>query len=151
VSTATTSVLQSAKGALLDLLTDRAGLAEVQLAYADPGRFRRTECIFFGSTRGEHKIASIKAGRQSRNERLEVELYLYAYHKGSQDPKTSEARVLELLGEVEDALAESPQLGLTGAVSWAKLGAIEEIDCGMRDEGTDAVALVRIEIEARLS
>lgn len=151
MTTATTSVLQDAKGALLALLVDRAGLAEVQVVYADPGGRRRAECMFFGSARGSHQIASIKAGRKARSERLEIELYIYCFRKGSKDPRDTEARVLGLLGEVEDALAESPQLGLAGAVQWAKLGAIEELDCGFRDEGTDAVALVRIEIEARLS
>lgn len=149
---ATTSTVPLVKDTLLALLRARAGLAEVQVERADPVGKRKKDLIYLGDVRGRQEIASIRAGRKSRNETYELEVVCYAEVRG-RNVATSDAedRVFALFAEVQDQVADDPQLGLVeDGVAWTTVQDFS-LDSGPTDTGANAVIAVSLEVKARLS
>ena len=148
------STVAAVKTAIITALAARAGLAGVQVEYADPAKHRQDELIYFGNTRGRHEIAAIRAGRKPRNETYTLDLYIGAVKRG-ETVSAAEDRVAALLAEVEGLVADDPQLTAAGLAA----GTIDsitagdwEIDPGEIEPGRPAAAMVfGLEVRARLS
>lgn len=107
---ATTSVVPAFKAALVTALT--AAAAPV---------FRRwhpnitSEGIFLSDASGATVINALKAGRQRREETSQVQIVCQTFTAGQlvDAADDSEARCFELLAEVEDVLANDPDVSST--------------------------------------
>ena len=109
----TTSVVSTVRSALVSAMQ---AATSVQVSHAWPGPDTEAEGIFLGTLDVEGGIASIKAGRQHRNEELRCEVICQIYSAAATpaDAADAEARVYELLAVLEDVCANNPQTGGIG-------------------------------------
>jgi len=142
-------MIPAVKARVLELLTDRAGFAELQLSYSQPATRLERSGLWLGRTTGRHDISAIRSGRKPRAETFELDVYIYVW-KPAGTPQEAESEAFGLLLEAEDMLADAPQLDLGPSLQWAKVGAIKGTDCGPRETGADAVIHFVIECQARL-
>ena len=121
---ATTSTVPAVKERLFDLIrwqADQSGDTGVQVAYIWPGRETIQEVIYLGrppfdgtweSSDGNSEIATVKAGRQQRQEtyQLYVTCWSFAPSAAVEHAAQVEARGHELSAHVENVLADYPRL-----------------------------------------
>jgi hypothetical protein len=113
------SVVVAAKKALIDLLADRAGLADVQISYAWPGDdAAEAERVFLGQARGQQEPASLKAGRTFRNENPEFDVLVQVVMPDG-TAEEADTRALEIGLEVEETVADNKTLGGVPGLNWA--------------------------------
>lgn len=114
------STVPSFKAALVAALQARAGLAGVQVAYRWPGPETLPEGVYLGDVEGTGGIASLKAGRQHRQEAYTVSVICQTFSAAATpvDQDDSEARAFALMAEVEGALADDPKVSST--VDWSE-------------------------------
>lgn len=147
---ATTSTVPTFKAALHAALQARPGLAGVKVAYAWPGPPATGEMIAFGATTNDVDIPNMKAGRRQRDEDYVTEIIITIAKPGA-TPETAmdvEARSYQILGEIEDELADTPQT--TPAILWATYAGCEDgwepLDKGWRWQLT-----AKVRVRARLT
>lgn len=145
---ATTSTVPTARAALVAALT--TAVTPTQVAWSHPGDSREPESVYLGEARGSSEYATIRAGRKKRQERYGIDVIIDVATDGPDGQDASE-RAYELLGELEDLLADDPSLGLPPPF-WAGLGSWTEVpffDEARRGIGT----LIRatVQCEARLT
>lgn len=87
-----------------------------------PGPEAAAEMVVLGEiTWEEYEIASIKTGRQRRQEVWSVEFEVFVFGKSGttpSDPSPARNRAFTLAASLEDVLADAPKLGV-GAGGWA--------------------------------
>lgn len=122
----TTSTVVAFRAALLAGLQahDTITADNVQVTASWPGPDTEDEGIFLGSVSGVSEIASIKTGRQRRNETYRQEVVIQAWRVANTpaDSELSVARVFELFAALEDVLADDPE---TGGVQWGEVAEFE--------------------------
>lgn len=122
----TTSTVVAFRAALVAGLQAHATITagSVQVADAWPGPETEDEGIFLAGVSGVSEIASIKTGRQRRNEsyRQEVVVQVHRASVSPYDGETSVARVFALFAALEDVLADDPE---TGGVQWGEIAEFE--------------------------
>lgn len=91
-----------------------------------PGPETVDEGIFLGQARWESDVASMKTGRQLRNEVAQVDFIVQAWLAGEEPDAAAdvEARLAVLYGLLEDVLADDPKIA--GVGSWNNRIAVEE-------------------------
>lgn len=102
----TTSTAPVVKTRLLELLA--AAATGVQVERHHPGDALAHEAIFTGRVRGTSSIPVAKAGRKKREEEYTIEVWFVVAHATTE--LDAELRAFELLGLLEDALANDPTL-----------------------------------------
>lgn len=122
----TTSTVVAFRAGLLEGLRDHATITAdgVQVEAAWPGPDTEDEGIFLGGVSGVSEIASIKAGRQRRNETYRQEVIVQVW-RAADTPSASElsvARIFDLFAAIEDVLADDPE---TGGVQWGEVAEFE--------------------------
>lgn len=145
----THSTIPTVRQKLVDLLKARPDLAEVLIAYALP-TWPEREAIYFSGATFRHDLPVMRANRKPRDEEYELRGYIVAAAPGNASDE-ADLRAFELLGVLEDVLADDPQLGFTdGTIAWSKLG---QCDAGLdpEREGWDGLIQFRIEVMARLT
>lgn len=107
----TTSVVTTAKQALVAALQASSELEGVKVAYAWPGPGAKPEQVFLGASRFVQRIANLKTGRKHRQETVQVDLIVEVWHGGRTVDKADEieARAFEILAAVENVLADTPR------------------------------------------
>lgn len=130
------------------------GLAGVMTHEAWPGPNATAEMIVMGEvTWDEYRIATIKSGRKQRQENYFVGFEVFIMGApGSKptDPSTARNRALEVLGGMEDVLAEDPTIRLpSGTVQRIEL---EPTEAGPRvfEKGWAYRVAGRFSVHARL-
>lgn len=123
----TTSTVVSLRAALVTALeAARSGdLANLQISRRWPGPDTEAEGIYLGAAAGSSEIASLKAGRQHRNERFQLEVILQAW-RAAETPDTAdlvELRLWEMKALLENVLADTPTVGV---VEWAEVSSWED-------------------------
>lgn len=103
----TVSTAPVVKTRLLELLT--AAATGVQVGRHHPGDALEPESIFTGRVRGNSEIPVARAGRKKREEEYTIEVWFVVAHATTQ--LDAELRAFELLGLLEDLLANDPTLG----------------------------------------
>lgn len=100
------------KVALVALLNDRPGLADIQVTNGYPGDdAAEPERIFTGNCRSQEvEIAGMKAGRTHYQERGELDVIIDAIMPDG-TAEDSEARCQEFLREVAECVADNRTLG----------------------------------------
>ena len=146
----TSSTIPTFKDTLVTVLGNRANLTGVQVTRGHPGNELESEAIIVGMARGRHEIATIEAGRQTRDETYTVEV-IASVISSTGTVKAAEDRAHALIAEVEEALADDPQLGIGSTILWATTGDIEERGSGHTDTGSVAEVVLRVEVKARLT
>ena len=135
------------KRGLITLLRARAGLNGVQITYSPPGDTLENRNITLGETRGTQEITSIKGGRQRRTETYTIDVVVtVATADGSQEDADEDAEVWA--GEVESAVAETPNLGLD-YVDWATVVS-NDLAGGRLAEGRAAQVTLGVEVHTQL-
>jgi len=142
-------MIPAVKARVLELLTDRAGFADLQLSYSQPATRMERSGLWLGRTTGKHEISAIKAGRKPRTETFEIAVHIYVWRPAGTQQE-AEAEAFGLLLDVEDMLADAPQLDLGPSLQWATMGAIRGTDCSPRESGADANIDFAIACQARL-
>jgi hypothetical protein len=141
--------MATVKQKIVDLLSARSALADVQVAYGKPGQLER-EAMYFIGAKAHHDIVVMRAGRQTREETYTLRMAIDARAPGQADQE-AEARALVLLGELEDTLAGDPKLGFTDStINGASLGDWETGETP-ETEGWIGVIIAQIDVAARLT
>lgn len=162
--TATTSTVPQVKAALVTLLTN--ALAPVQVAYAWPGADTADESVFLGhhpsltadilgiQTTIASPIATIKAGRQQRQQDYPIPVTLWSFRPDLRSDGAAEAEAggFVLLAGLEDVLANAPALGLT-TIQRAELNVVSQIGGGPIpfESGWASVLVAEVDIYSRLT
>lgn len=143
---ATRSTKPAVKAALIDLLSQRPALVDVQTDRAFPPDLQ-DEVIHCGEIRGSGQEQKIAAGRRRRDEEYVLDVWIFAKKPG-QTIDDAESRAGELVGELEDVLAsvndantpllvaevEGLQWALPGSDDWSTAATTEGYACVVRFE-----------------
>lgn len=119
----TTSTVPVGIDALLDLFNNKlatAGLSDVQAFQSWPGPDAAAEMVVFGEIEwAEYEIASIKAGRQRRDEDWNVgfEVFVAGVAESTPaNPGVARDRCFDIMAALEDSLADDPRAALAAPV-----------------------------------
>lgn len=145
---ATTSTVSEVRQAIVDRLSARTALTDVQIAWSWPGRATSNETIFCAPPiDGDSGIPVMRAGRQKRDESYRVDVVCQVVRPGGEVREAFD-RAFELMGELEDELADDPLLGLT-SILWAQVGGYDLVE-GLTDQGGACRLEVHVDVRARL-
>ncbi|MEV0085258.1 hypothetical protein [Saccharopolyspora sp. NPDC050642] len=115
------TTLPAVKRALLDALAARPGLSGVQVSYEMPQRALAGEAIWFDEdTETEAGIPVMKAGTKKVDETYALPVVVQVLVTDGRDAEVADLRAAALLAELQQSLAENPQV--TPAIQWAELG-----------------------------
>ena len=125
----------------------------VQAFEAWPGSEAAAEMVVLGEiTWEEYDFASVKAGRQRRQEEWSVEFEVFAFGSANSsptNPKTARDRAFDLTASLENVLADNPKLGV-GVGGWART-ALTTAGPRVFDKGWAYRVAGRIHVSARLT
>ncbi len=123
---ATTSTVPTVKAQLVAVLAAALDGMDVPVTYAWPGKETGPEAVFLGPHPATadirvdqtSQIPTIKTGRKARQENYTVRLTVWSFmpEETSDEAAKCEARAFEILGPIEDALADDPRIGLAPAL-----------------------------------
>lgn len=147
---ATTSTVPTFKTALIAALQARSGLQGVTIAYAWPGPTSTAEMVALGRVEDSVDIPIMKAGRRHRDEDYTLDVVIWCSKPGSTPLKANdvEARAYEIKAELEDLLAESPQL--ITEILWAEYAG-HDSEFVPLDKGWAWQLTARVRVRARLN
>lgn len=146
---ATTSTVPAVKTALVSLLTSAINDSTVQVMYGKtPDHLaKRQAVVVTGPTSYASEIANLKSGRKQRDETYTITvLFLVGRPRGQST--VADARAWTLFAELEDILADDPQLGAIDGLAWAVLGGVEA-DVAQEKEGPVAWIAADVDCKAR--
>jgi hypothetical protein len=145
---ATTSTLVTVRSAIVTLLS--AALPTVQVSYAHPGEPEaHGEFIFLGFAQSTNEVPTMKAGRKRTDERYVQQVIVEVKGEGMTQLQ-ADTRCMELFAEVEDIIADDPNLGLGNDIHWAKLNGWEQVG-GSTGTGHGCRIEADVEVYARLN
>lgn len=147
-----TSTVPAFKAALVAGLT--TALNPVQVGYSWPGPTTEAEGVYLGrEVDGTMGIASLKTGRQRRDERYRVEIVCQTFRAAGADTPAAaddaEARAFVLAGEVEDWVADDASPSSLGPAGWGQLVAFSS-SVEPFEHGWSARVVLVLEANARL-
>lgn len=148
---ATVSTYATVKSQLVTSLAAHADLSTADVTYGWRA-WGATEQVFLGDVEGESRIPTIKSGRKQRQENYTVDVIFRVYdHDGSPSGDAdTEARALEMLGALDDVLADDVQIDGVTAIQWAQVGDFTS-RLVPRDKGWGCEVLSTVEVSARLT
>lgn len=146
----TTSRIPAVKAALLAILQADSGLSGVQVTHGHPGGVLENEAVWIGRAEGRHEPASIRSGRQPRDETFTLDVIVSVLMAGATIAE-AETRAHALAAQVEDAIAADVTLGLSPDILWALPGDIEERPTSYETTGVLAEIRLGVEVKARLT
>lgn len=117
-----------------------------------PGPDAAREMIVLGKVEGSHESATVKAGRQQRQESYTIEAEAWVFGADGATPANCgpvEDRAWTLMESVENVLADDPKIG-TAVIHWARPGRIEQ-DIAAFEKSWAVRVAITIEVEARLT
>lgn len=143
-----TSTVPAVKAQLVALLT--AALPTVDVTYSHPGDAIQPESVYLGGVRGSHDYPVVRAGRKPRQETYTIDVWIEALRDGTTSQEAEE-RAWVLFGELEDAIADDPTLGLA-IVGWARVADWDDfLAWDLQRQGWSARIRAGVTIEARLT
>jgi hypothetical protein len=150
---ATTATVTVAVPALLTTL-NTALPSGVQAFEAWPGPEAAQEMVVLGEvTWDDYEIATIKTGRQRRQEDWSIGYEVFVLGRASTtpaDPAAARSRAFVLNAVIEDALANDPKLGLGTAVLWVQ-SRLGEAGPRVFERGWAYRVAGRVHVSARLT
>lgn len=134
---------------MVDRLSERANLSQVQVEYSWPGRNTDNESIWTTiPLDSDSSIPVMKADRKKRDESYRFDVICQVVKPGG-TIKDANDRAQELLAEVDGALADDPKLGTT-VVLWCQLQGFDLFE-GRTDAGAGTRIEAHIDVRARLT
>lgn len=154
----TTSAIPAVKTQLVAVLGARAGLAGVSVSYSWPGTMMpqggsAIEAIFLGSASSVEVIPAMKAGRKIRQETIDLDVVIWVIRPadGPDAASGSETRAYELMAELENALADDTQIGLSStALQWAEITG-HHVDHAPAQKGWGTQIIAKVRCHSRLT
>ena len=120
----TTSIRVDVKRRLYDLLSRAGDNALVQVSYGFPQERVEDRAIWLGSVTGTSEIANMKAGRKSRDDAFDIDVWVWANQPADGTGVDADEACIDLYATVENVLADSPTLNLEGAALTGLLHAV---------------------------
>lgn len=137
------------RSALVDALAAEGDLIDVEVSYAWSFGTQSRERIFTGRARATHDPASLKAGRNFRNERMSFDLTVLVEGVGL-NPEETDERAIALGLVVEEYVADNKGgLGVAG-VNWIRVDGMELQNLS-NDRGSMSELTYTITYDARLT
>lgn len=145
---ATTSTVPAARAALVSLLA--AALPTTQVAYSHPGEAAENNTVFLGDATVRHELATMRAGRRTRDESWSIDVWVLATADGP-DAQTASEQAWTLVAAVENTLANDASAGL-GQPFWVAVGdATERLTFDEQRRGWESAIRLTVEGRARLT
>lgn len=147
MSTGTTLV--AFKTALVDALTARPGLAGVQVSYGFPEMEIQDESIWLQDAQASTGFPVMKSGTKKVEEQYSITVACQVLRSEGESQLVADVRAAELLVEVQQTLAETPQL--IPDIMWAELdGWRHHVGLLPKGEGHGSRFDVQVQVRARL-
>lgn len=151
---ATTTTLFTVRGQLVTTLSARSGLDGVTVARGWPGADSDGEMVVLASTAdipelasGTSQIPTLKSGRKHRAEDYRIPVTVSV--ASARPLATVEARVEAIWNEVEDTLADDPQIDGLSDIHWALIGDFQVL-CRPLEKGWWVLLESGVDVRARL-
>lgn len=141
---ATTSLIPTVRSTLVALLTTQ--LTGVQVAYSHPGDAVERETCYLGDASAQHDLATIRSGRRTRDETVNVDVFVEVTADGP-DARAASERAWVLIGLFEEGLTADASLGLP-APFWAVITGLDE-RLGWDEDRRGNAARVRATVTAQ--
>ena len=113
------STLAVFKRELRDALRARPGLANVQIEYSQPETELQDDSIWFETADGSTALPVMRAGTKPVDETYQLKVAVQVLRTQGESQETADDRCIELFAEVQQCVAENPQL--IPEIQWAKL------------------------------
>lgn len=107
------------KVALVTSLQGRAGLVNVSVGYSFPEDNITGQDIWFDEAESDNVIPVMRAGTKKVDEEYVATIIIQVLKNQGESQSVADVRAVELLGELQQALAESPQT--VSEIHWAEL------------------------------
>lgn len=135
---------------LRDLLV--AELDDQIVRFGGPSKFSGSDLILLGEVEdGFHTVPTAKAGRKDRDEEYLLVMNIIS-KRGGTDPLESWERAYELMGVVEDVVAEDVTLGLRAEHPTLRVTAAEfESQSDMDEGGWRTMIVFKLRVKMRLT
>lgn len=161
---ATVSTIPAVKAQLVSkirtaLATSSQDGGQVQTSYAWPGPDSEHESVFLGRhpelddirVDANHQIPTLKAGRKQRQESYSIPVTVFVFRPdlSPDGAQTCETQGFSILDDIEDVLADDPQIGLT-SIQWATAGDIQALLWPFQSGWASEIVL-SVNVEARLT
>lgn len=147
----TATVIPAYKQALLDAWATASPQVPGNRRW--PGPSTKSEQMFLGESRSEQDIASIKQGRQHRQETAELEVIFQTYraNPSASDTERLDVWLFDQYAALDDLLADDPTLdGATGLAGWSAVVGHETV-AEPFETGWSARLTATVRIHARLT
>lgn len=142
------SSVPAVKGALLTMLITALPTTTVSYAMSAAAFDETRESAWLGQAEfGEEVVAGFRTSLHPHNEAYTVPVVVMASIEGD-DPQATEARAWTLAALFEDALRQSPVLGVSN-VHWAKI-VNKEVALHPRDSGWVSSVAMLVGVQARI-
>lgn len=134
---------------LVELLSARAGLADVQVVYGWPGADKAQRQMIYtdASAQGEQTPAGLKSGRTHYNERAKLDVTVRVEAVGG-NQETADTSCESLAAELAECVADNRTLG--GVVNWIRADSWVN-GSAFNDAGYLAILTYTFEYDARLT
>lgn len=144
---ATTNVRWTVVKHLIDTLRADPRLAGVRVEPGYPGDEAGAECVWVYGLDGDVEIPVMTGGRKQRDDKFDIPLIIRVMNNADLDPTFQ--RLTEIVGAIEDTLADdSSMAGVDGVLS-AEIGHIG-MSCGPTKQLYAGVAEVTVSVHSRL-
>jgi len=145
---ASTSTLVTVKSAIVSLL--QAALPGVQVSYSHPNEPEaHGEFVFLGFAQSTNTVPVMRGGRKKTDETYTVQVVVEVKGEGLAQ-LAADIRCMELFAEVENIIADDPNLGLGNDIHWARLEGWEQVG-GTTGTGHGCRVEANVEVSARLN
>lgn len=137
------------KQTLKTALAARPGMSGVQLSYGYPGNdYVQRESVWFeGAEVVNSEFPVMKAGTKKVDETYTLDVVVQVLKTQGEDQEAADLRAVALLAELQQALAENPQL--TPEIQWAEMAGWEHAT-GELNTGHGSRFNVTLRVRARL-
>lgn len=138
------------KQALKTALAARAGLTGVQVAYEYPSTNITGEDIWLGNAESDNRIPVMRAGTKKVDEDYTLTVFAQVLKTQGEGQEAADLRASALLAEVQQCLAETPQL--TAQIMWAQITGWEHFVGPFEGGGASRGSRfeIRVSVRARL-
>lgn len=135
------------KQALRTALTARPGMSGVQVSYAFPEDDLQAESLWFEDAVTSNEIPVMKAGTKKVDEEYTLDAVIQVLKQQGESQETADLRAAALLAELQQALAENPQI--TPEIQWVEMAGWEHTP-GKLNAGHGSRFNVTLRVRARL-
>jgi hypothetical protein len=135
-----------------NVLEGLSGMTGVKVAY-DPPRDMPREIVFAGDAGGPVELEAFRAdstSRVSRDENLDLELFIQVYQPGLSTSETTDTRATAISAIIENYIAANPTLGALANLLAAKVAGVRLVSV-LNDDGATSLVVLTISLQSVLT